>query len=337
MASGDLLKSLFRSFKQGDEERFYAIAQQIIAEEKRKSHNILARDLQLILENGKVKPISSPTLYDFEKLPRDRERETVLLEIRSVERILSDIILDDEVKTQVEIILEEYDAREILSAHQLQPRRKLLFAGPPGCGKTLCAEVIAGELGLPVLYTRFDAVISSYLGETASNLRKVFEFAAKGTWVVFFDEFDAIGKSRDDLGEHGELKRVVNTFLQLLDGFQSDSLFIAATNHEQLLDNALWRRFDEILFFAKPSKEQIPELLRLKLRNLPHKVNYDKFVSQMAGWSHADIEHVCIDAMKMGILAHKETVDNSLFAQALERQQRRAAIIKKSSPSELGE
>jgi SpoVK/Ycf46/Vps4 family AAA+-type ATPase len=333
MASGDLLKNLFRSFKQGDDAFFYATAQQIIAEEKRKSHNVLAKDLQRILENGNTKPISSPNLYDFEKLPRDRERDTVLLDIRNVERILSDIILSNDLKIQIKTILEEYDAREVLKSYGLQPRRKILFAGPPGCGKTLCAEVIAGELGLPVLYTRFDAVISSYLGETASNLRKVFEFAAKGTWVVFFDEFDAVGKSRDDLSEHGELKRVVNTFLQLLDGFHSDSLFIAATNHEQLLDTALWRRFDDILYFDKPTKEQILQLLKLKLRNLRHRVNYEEFIPLMAGWSHSDIEHVCIDAMKMTVLSRQEYVNDALFAEALERQQRRSAIINRSVSS----
>jgi SpoVK/Ycf46/Vps4 family AAA+-type ATPase len=330
MASGDLLKILFRSFKQGDEATFYDTAQQIIAEEKQKNHNILAQDLQMILANGKSKPISSPKLYDFEKLPRDRERGTLLLEIRTAQKFLSDIILSDQVRKQVETLLREYAKTEILRAYGLRPKQKILFAGPPGCGKTLCAEVIASELGLPILYTRFDSIISSYLGETAANLRKVFEFASKGTWIVLFDEFDAIGKSRDDLSEHGELKRVVNTFLQLLDGFQSDSMFLASTNHEQMLDSALWRRFDDILFFDKPNKDQIFTLLRLKLRNLPHKVNYDKFIPRMIGWSHSDIERVCMEAMKISVIANENKVDDTIFAEALERQQHRAEIVEQS-------
>jgi len=157
----------------------------------------------------------------------------------------------------------------ICTLHGFQPATKLLFCGPPGCGKTLCAEIIASELGLPLLYTRFDAIVSSYLGETAANLRKVFEYASSSRWVVLFDEFDAIGKARDDAAEHGELKRVINSFLQLLDGFTAPSILIAATNHEQLLDPALWRRFDEILVFPRPSVHEIRSLLGMKLKKFP--------------------------------------------------------------------
>lgn len=333
MPSGDLLKSLFRSFKQGDDEGFYEIAKKIIIEEKQKNHNVLARDLQLIIENGSHKRISSPNLYDFEKLPRDRERGTLLLEIRSPQKFLSDIVLSEEVKHQIEVVLLEYMKDEVLKGYGLRPKQKLLFAGPPGCGKTLCAEVVATELGLPILYTRFDAVISSYLGETAANLRKVFDFASKGTWIVFFDEFDAIGKSRDDVAEHGELKRVVNTFLQLLDSFKTDSIFIASTNHEQLLDRALWRRFDDILLFGKPDKTQIAALLKLKLRNISHSISYEKFVPRMIGWSHADIEHVCIESMKISILGGERVVGEQAFIAALERQERRVEIIRHSDKS----
>lgn len=335
MASGDLLKSLFRSFNQGDEESFYFFAQEIIAEEKQKNHNVLARDLQMILENGKTTAKSPTQLQGFEKLPRDNERGTLLLEIRNGEKFLSDVILDAYVLNQVETVLQEYSRREVLRVYGLQAKQKLLFAGPPGCGKTITAEVIATELGLPMLYTRFDAVISSYLGETASNLRQVFDFANKGTWVVFFDEFDAIGKSRDDLGEHGELKRVVNTFLQLMDSFSSDSIFIAATNHERLLDNALWRRFDDILFFDKPNTAQIVRLLQLKLRNFPGgaAIAYEKFVSSMLGWSHSDIERVCHEAMKISILTGKNRIDDTILTEAVEHQEYKSTIISHAAHS----
>src|SRR5690606_1481885 len=185
--------------KQRDDEAFRITAMQIIAEEQQKNHHVLARDLQRILENGSARTLNSAGLREFGSLPRDRERGTLLLEIRSPDRYMTDIVLSDDLKNQIDIILDEYRARDILRTYGLQPRSKLLFCGPPGCGKTLCAEVLASELGLPLLYTRFDAVISSYLGETASNLRKVFDYASRGTWVVFFDEFDAIGKSRDNL------------------------------------------------------------------------------------------------------------------------------------------
>jgi len=159
----------------------------------------------------------------------------------------------------------------------------------------------------------------------------VFDYAKRGNWVVFFDEFDAIGKSRDDTGEHGELKRVVNTFLQLLDGFNSESLFIAATNHEGLLDQALWRRFDDILYFDKPTGEQIYKLLQLKLRGFRHKkVDLAHFVPKITGWSYADIERVCFEAIKISILAGKKEIDNYIFQRALERQSHRASLVDKS-------
>lgn len=333
MASGDLLKKLFRSFKQLDDEGFYAAALEIINQEKQKNHTVLARDLLRIIENGNtgIKPVSSAHYVDFQRLPRDREKGTLLFELRTSEKYLDDIILDEELKRQVNETLKEFRAGAILKSYGLTPRRKLLMTGPPGCGKTLCAEVFSGELGLPLLYTRFDAVISSYLGETAANLRKVFEFAQSGTWVVFFDEFDAIGKSRDDLSEHGELKRVVNTFLQLLDRFQTESLFIAATNHESMLDRALWRRFDDILYFGLPNEDQIKELLNLKLKGFHHrKLNIQKFISKMVGWSYADIERVCIDSIKQSILDGNNEVTDADFIMSLEQQANRAEIIKKS-------
>ena len=179
-----------------------------------------------------------------------------------------------------------------------------------------------------MLYTRFDAVISSYLGETAANLRKVFDFAAGTTWVVFFDEFDAIGKSRDDLEEHGELKRLINTFLQLLDSFRSDSLIIAATNHDFLLDKALWRRFDDIIYFGLPSASQISALVQIKLRGFRHqRVNLEGFIQEMIGWSHADVERVCIEAVKIAVLAGKDELDDPIFTEAMDRQAHRSKLI----------
>ena len=330
MASADLIKKIFRSFKQRDDQAFIAAALEIIAEEKRKNHNVLARDLQRIIENGN-NSLHNNHIMNFQKLPRDKERSTVLVEVRTPQRYISDIILDDNLRQQLDTIFNEYRAKPILKTYGLTPRLKLLFAGPPGCGKTLCAEIIANELGLPLLYTRFDAVISSYLGETASNLRKVFDYAEQGNWVVFFDEFDAIGKSRNNVEEHGELKRVVNTYLQLLDNFQSDSIIIAATNHELLLDKALWRRFDDILYFDVPSKDHIVKLIELKLRSFRHKsLDYKKYIDKMIGWTHSDIERACINAIKINILANNDDINNESFAKAFQRQENRLDVIRRT-------
>src|SRR5260370_1771265 len=266
MARGELLRKLFLSQRRGNEEEFRAAALQVIAEEEQKQNHQLARDLSRILEssNGSLKPGAT-----LASLPLDRERQTLLVEVREPRRSLNDIILRREDRLAIERIIEEYRKSEILRVHALRPNTKLLFAGRLGCGKTVCAEVIATELGMPLLYTRFDAIVSSYLGETAANLRKVFDYAAAGRWVVLFDEFDAIGKERDDPSEHGELKRVISSFLQILDGFEAPSLLIATTNHEQLLDTALWRRFDEIIYFPPTTLSGVVDLLEMKLRNFP--------------------------------------------------------------------
>lgn len=332
MSSGELLKKLFSSYRRGDSKEFIIVAQELIAEEEQRNHHVLARDLKKILEDGTTRPVSSVRRFDLEQIPQDRERGTSLLDIRTPQRYLDDLIVSQDLHDQIEVVLSEYRAIQILQANNLRARQKLLLAGPPGCGKTLCAEVIATELGLPMIYTRFDAVISSYLGETAANLRKVFEYAEKGTWVVFFDEFDAIGKSRDDIEDHGELKRVVNTFLQILDNFVSDSIFIAATNHEYLLDKALWRRFDDILLFDLPTTDQIQILINNKLSSVRHgNLNIESFVNLMAGWSHADIERVCLEAMKIAVMHRQTVINDELFLIAYKRQHRRMEIVQQTS------
>jgi len=332
MARGELLRKLLLSHMRGNNEEFRAVALEIVAEEQQKKNNQLAKDLLRILENGGQNSLFQKISNSTGSLPKDRERQTLLVDVRHPDRTFSDILLKKASRALLDRILEEYRKSEILRTHGLTPKTKLLFCGPPGCGKTLCAEVLSQELGLPLLYTRFDAIVSSYLGETAANLRKVFDYAASGRWVVLFDEFDAIGKARDDATEHGEIKRVINSFLQLLDGFQAPSLLIAATNHEHLLDPALWRRFDEILFFPKPSVHDIRQLLGMKLKNFPHKgIDIRIQASRMKGMSHADVERVCLDAIKTCILADKPELDVGAFEDALKQQKERMATAEGAS------
>jgi SpoVK/Ycf46/Vps4 family AAA+-type ATPase len=332
MARGELLRKLFQSHNRGNEEDFRAVALEIIAEEQKKSNNQLARDLLRILDNSGHPNLFPKTANNLGVLPKDRERQTLLVDVRHPDRHFFDIILKPDSKKVIQRIVDEYGRSELLRTHGLTPKSKLLFCGPPGCGKTLCAEIISQEIGLPILYTRFDAVVSSYLGETAANLRKVFDYASEGRWVVFFDEFDAIGKERDDPHEHGEIKRVVNSFLQLLDSFQAQSLIIAATNHEQLLDPALWRRFDEIVYFPYPSVHEIRMLLGMKLKNFPHKgLDLKSQAPRMKNMSHADIEKTCIDAIKTCIIEGAEAVNEKVFDEALNRQKMRLQIMRNAS------
>ena len=329
MTRGDPLKKLFLSYLKRNDDSFRSTAMEIIAEEQKKNHTLLAEELQKILSNSGANSVTIEPHYDLSSLPKDRERQALLVEVRKAGRYLPDIILSKENQKIVEEIMGEFRRGEILLSHGIKPRIKLLFCGPPGCGKTLLAEVIAAELGLPILYTRFDTIVSSYLGETSANLRKVFDYATRGTWVVFFDEFDAIGKSRDDITEHGELKRVINSFLQLLDGFRGESLIIAATNHEHLLDAALWRRFDEILRLERPSVHDIRILLSKKLASIPHpKIKPETIASRLKGLSHAEIERICYDAIRLCVLRDLSEITSELFEESLKKEEERLKTIR---------
>lgn len=296
----------------------------IIAEEQQKHNNALARELLLMLEASRPKRGAA-----FEKAPTPKDAEPTmhLAEPRVPHRRLTDIVLSERGFNQIHRVIEEYRRGELLRAHGLRPKTKLLFCGPPGCGKTLCAEVLASELKLPLLYARFDAIVSSYLGETSANLRRIFEVGKARPWVVLLDEFDAIGKSRNDLTEHGELKRVVNSFLQLLDSYTGDSIFVAATNHERLLDDALWRRFDEIIGFPKPTTSDIEKLIVHKLRNFAVRdVAPARLAQALKGLSHADIEWICLDAVKTAILNNMDAVGPAIIQASIVRQRDRQTI-----------
>lgn len=332
MASGDYLKRLFKTFNSRDSEAFKAVALEIIADEKRKNHNVLASDLLKILNNGVTENgLQKPSHFRESEVPKDAENGALLVEIKTNQKFFSDLVVSEGIREKLLAVLEEQNSREILRGYGMYPKQKILFAGPPGCGKTLAAHVIATELGLPMLYARFDSVISSYLGQTATNLKKVFDYSTTSNWVLFFDEFDAIGKSRGSNGEHGELKRVVNTFLQLLDNYQSAGIVIAATNHEEILDKAIWRRFDEIVFFSKPNDLEKSKLIELKLRNFPHKtVNVDKLLPLMADWAHSDVERACFEAIKAAILTGTDEVSTTSLREAISLQQERIDLINKN-------
>lgn len=326
MARGELLRELFISYSHEDDHAFRAAALAIIAEEQQKQNHALAKELLTMLETPEPKKSAS---LERASAPLDKERQVPLVEIRSPRRRMSDIVLSETAFGQVQRILEESRKAELLRAHSLRPKSKLLFCGPPGCGKTLCAEIVASELRLPLLYTRFDAIVSSYLGETSANIRRIFDFSKSKGYVILLDEFDAIGKSRNDSSEHGELRRVVNSFLQLLDSYAGDSIIIAATNHEQILDDALWRRFDEIVPFNKPANSEVLKLLSLKLKNFPCEgLNFVRLAPKLSGFSHSEIEWVCMDAVKSAILEDADAVTPSLFEASLARQQDRSAVMK---------
>lgn len=253
-------------------------------------------------------------------LPSNKRENLHLIEVRPVAHRLDEIVLVEETKFQIRQFLEEYAKRDQLAQFGLKPKLKILFFGPPGNGKTFCAEIVAVELGLPLLYVRFDSLITSYLGETAVNLRRVFDYANAHNGVLFLDEFDVIGKSRDDHEDVGELKRVVNSFLQLLDNYVGASPIIAATNYEKLLDYALWRRFDDLIYFPQATEPQLAQYLRLKLVAIPSQdFDVETAAALCRGLSYADVARALTQAIKSVVLMGKKKLTFEMFKQEVER------------------
>jgi SpoVK/Ycf46/Vps4 family AAA+-type ATPase len=323
VARSDLIKRLFRSFRKGDQQSFIEAAREVIEDERRKHHTGLAQELTEIIE-GHPSRNGNGALPTMEPLPKDKDRGVELIEVLRPTRFLEDLILPPAQAETLRSVCQEFRSWEVLEANGLRPSSRLLFCGPPGCGKTATAEALANAVGLPLLYVRFDSVVSSLLGETAANLRKVFDFAAKGSWVLLFDEFDAVGRSRDDATEHGELKRVVNAFLQMLDRFRGHSLVIAATNFEQSLDPALWRRFDEVLRFERPDDSQIEALLKKRCACwLGPNRSVGTAVNELRGSSYGEVERACLDAAKRATLAGRSLLAKEDWAYALSRHRER--------------
>ena len=334
MARADLLKQLFRAYRDSDRDSFMDVARSIADEERKKRHPALANELLRILNNGVVG--ATPNLRGtFQPPPRDHEKKAPLLEIKNPDRYLRELVLHPETEEVLLRVMREFRQWDVLEANGLRPSHKLLFCGPPGCGKTATAEAIATEMGLPLVYVRFDSVVSSLLGETASNIRKVFEYIHEETWVVLFDEFDAIGRSRDDATEHGEIKRVVNAFLQMLDNFDGRSLLLAATNFEQALDPALWRRFDEVVRFDRPTGPQIDELLKKRLATVRNsKVSAKRYVGQLEGSTFGDIDRIATDVLKSCALDGRTRLQADDIKRAMESHRVRRQVMQNSVPSD---
>ncbi|MCB1157900.1 MAG: AAA family ATPase [Leptospiraceae bacterium] len=330
MASSKLLRKMIQFGTSGDKDSFKQVAEEIINEERAKKHHLLANDLERILY-GKEPEKNSFQILNLE-IPNDKEKGLPLIHIITPTRSIDEIILSDENKSIMEEILLEHNRGEILKLHGLKPVDKILFYGPPGCGKTISAEVIAFELELPLAIIRIDSIVSSYLGETSANLRKVFDFINKTNMVVLFDEFDALGRERADNSEHGEIKRVVNALLQMLDSYRGNSILIAATNHEKTLDSAVWRRFEEVLNFSYPNKEQIKKLIELKLRGVRRNLRTDinELSQKFKGLSHADIERILRRAIKEMIMQGKEFLEDRYIETSYLREESRQNILREN-------
>lgn len=240
-------------------------------------------------------------------LPQDRAVSELIV-TREPRIGFDDLLLPEETRRLFGEVHLELRREDFLVHHGVAPRRSFLFVGPPGTGKSATAEAVADELGRPLAIVNLSTVVSSLLGDTARNLAAIFAAAARDSWVVLFDEFDAIGKERAEGSDHGELRRVVTAFLQQLDEFVGPSVLIAATNHPALLDLAAWRRFDEVVAFATPHVHEIRALLRLKLRAISRErgLNIEEVAGACRGLTQADVSTVVTDAYRRHLLSERD-------------------------------
>jgi SpoVK/Ycf46/Vps4 family AAA+-type ATPase len=312
MHSVDRLLMLFRAFRERNEEAFERVAEAIIADEAAANHHHFARELQRALSSDPQEKRGGRRPQALTALPRDRRHGEQLITVSEPSIDATRLVLLSETRQYIERIVDEIRGRQKLARHGLRPKSKLLFWGSPGCGKTLTAHWLALEIGLPVGLVRLNALITSYLGETAAHIQRVFDVAQSTPMVLLLDEADAIGKDRDDPHDVGELKRVINSLLQAMDTFRSgESILIAASNHQHLLDPALWRRFDDVIEFPKPNLTEIQQFVERLLNGVAVSGSLRQLYQNMKSLAFADIERCIMEAVKTMVLQDRRELKAS--------------------------
>ena len=293
MATANQLKTLIKSHFEDNSEKFNTVALQIAAYEAKLGHIILANDIRKIIDAEKF---NKPKFRNI-----DPSLQGLLLEIHPQEHLV-DLVVDPQIKKRIERIINEFTYRDKLFRHNLENRRKILFSGHPGTGKTMTASVIANELHLPIYVVLMDKIVTKYMGETSAKLRQIFDYIEDVPAVYLFDEFDAIGGQRGKDNEVGEMRRVLNSFLQFIERDHSDSLIIAATNNLELLDQALFRRFDDVIHYQLPTDQEKIQLLKNRLNGSILQKDIDLILPELTSLSHAEINQACLDAIKESVI-----------------------------------
>jgi len=319
MATARQLRALVKSFGKKDDEHFYSVAMQLAAHEARLGHGKLAKELRELIDEARaersaVKRSSSPV-----PLAAPRGDLEGLLSVSYPEVRLHDMILPEDTQRKLRRVLTEQRQQSKLLSHGLPPRSKVLLVGPPGSGKTMSTHALAGELNLPLFTIVLDGLITKFMGETAAKLRLVFDAIHQTRGVYLFDEFDAIGSQRSLMNDVGEIRRVLNSFLHFLEDAKPSSLIVAATNHPDLLDPALFRRFDDVVEYSLPTSELARQAFEARLHGFDTQgVDWPAVVDAATGLSYADIVKACEDAAKDAILSNREAVGTECLLRALD-------------------
>lgn len=327
MSNAKQILAMLRSRAEGDDELFYSIALQIAASEARQGRRTTAEELRAAVDEARGKSSRGATVpIPFGRPKGDLES---LIDLKPTRLRLSDVTLHELLHKRLQDVARQQQKREWLREHGKTPNRKLLFVGPPGSGKTMTAEALAGELRLPLYVIRLESLITRFMGETASKLRLVFEETLKRRGVYLFDEFDALGGRRNATNDVAEMRRVLNSFLQLMEQPNvTDSLLIGATNHPELLDRALLRRFDTILEFNAPTDEQIRTLVKNSLKPLKlSRLSWKSIIKSAHGLSQSEIVRAAEDVVKTAILDERNILTTGDILERLEeRMQMREAF-----------
>lgn len=310
MATAEQVKSLIKAHIDQNDDRFKTIVLQMAASEAKLGHEVVARELKNYADK------IGPSKRNIVKL--NNSNAMFITTIPDVK--LSDLIVSDEIEDRIVRILQEFRNQNKLRQYGLDNRRKILIEGKPGTGKTFTASVIASELNLPLNIIQMDKVVTKFMGETSTKLRQIFDAVDTSTGVYLFDEFDAIGADRSLDNEVGEARRILNSFLQFIEQDSSESIIVAATNNQKLLDQALFRRFDDVLHYNLPDENEIKKIFKIKLSTFSPLLQMSKkLIDNAKGLSQAEIVRVCDDAIKNAILFDDEVEEEKLISLIEER------------------
>jgi SpoVK/Ycf46/Vps4 family AAA+-type ATPase len=325
VASAEQLKALLKSHAAGDDERFRAIALQIAAHSAKKGDTELAQELRSLVDKARRTPAPAG-LPRAVPIARPAGELAGLVTASYPTTRLADMVLSEPIRKSLKEVIRQYRQRDRLRHHGLAPKRKLLLVGPPGSGKTMTASALAGECELPLMFVQLHTLITKFMGETAAKLHMVFDAMVETRGVYLFDEFDAIGFTRTVHNDVGEIRRVLNSFLQFMERDDSDSIVVAATNFVGMLDEALFRRFDDVIRYELPDAKMVRSLIENRLSSFDIAgLDWSGVAKLSVGLSHAEVTRACDEAAKEAVLEDRTSVDTRMLKEALSLRRKMAA------------